>query len=235
MANKTLLNGVNEVFKKLRLIQGDAGSLSTLTDSSRQNYIDMTIQAWNEAIDEVYHLSDKPLPNQHAEATITLVTSTRDYTLATNYTRLHWPLHDETNGYFITEYPGGYLQMRQDLTFPSNETGLPQRGAIDPTDGSLYLDKLPTANENGLVFTYHYSKDLELTSASDTFPFDNAVFRAMVPAVSEIVNRIRGAEYSIREMEKQLGRAAGLLRKTPHDGSYLNIHRHVTSTDPFDG
>lgn len=49
---KTLLNGVNEVFKRIKLIQGDAAALTSLTDSARQHSIDLAIQIWNEVVDE---------------------------------------------------------------------------------------------------------------------------------------------------------------------------------------
>ena len=71
---KTLLNGTNEVLKKLQLIQGDSGLLTTLTDSARQTFIDKTVQGWNELIDELFSIANVPLPEATAENTITLAT-----------------------------------------------------------------------------------------------------------------------------------------------------------------
>ena len=50
---KTLLDGVNEVLKRVSLIQGDNAILTDLTDSSRQVYIDVAVQVWNESVDEI--------------------------------------------------------------------------------------------------------------------------------------------------------------------------------------
>src|SRR5690606_17922535 len=103
------------------------------------------------------------------EGTITLVANDREYALADGLVQLHWPLLDETNGQYITPYPGGFMQMKIDQPYPDNETGLPMFGAINPQNGELYLDKLPTANEAGRVYTYWYDKDISLSAAADEF------------------------------------------------------------------
>ena len=108
---KTLLNGCNEVLKRASLIQGDSGVLTTLTDSGRQIFIDTAVQVWNEAIEDLYETVGQTKPNALAEDTITLATGTRNYTLNTALNELYYPFIDETNGNFIVEYPGGYLEM----------------------------------------------------------------------------------------------------------------------------
>ncbi len=54
MVAKTLLNSVNEVGKRAGWIAGDAGLLTSLTDSGRQSFIDQAIQVINEGIAELY-------------------------------------------------------------------------------------------------------------------------------------------------------------------------------------
>ena len=44
----TLLNAVNLTLKRVRIIQGDVGELTSLTDSGRQADVDIMVQAWNE-------------------------------------------------------------------------------------------------------------------------------------------------------------------------------------------
>src|SRR3990167_4966403 len=169
MGNKTLLNGVNEVLKRAKLIQGDAGALTSLTDSARQLWVDTIIQCWNEVVGELYRETGTPVPTMIAEGTITLATNDRDYALAGGAGNdvLYFPLVDETNGQYIYEYSGGWMKLRQDQAIPADYTGLPNYGAIDPTDGELYLDRIPTATENGLVYKYRYQKDGVLDSAAD--------------------------------------------------------------------
>jgi len=208
---KTLLDGVNEVLRRLNKISGDAGALTSLTDSPRQVWIDTAVQAWNEAIEELYSVSGAGLPNEVAEATITLATGDRDYALASDLLALRWPLQDRTNGQYIRAYPGGYAALIADQPIADNVTGLAQAAAIRPTDGQLYLDAIPNAAENGLVYTYLYDKDVSMASASDAMPFNDGVFRALVPAVAELMAINHKREFSAELFRASMGRAARLL------------------------
>ena len=215
MANKTLLNGVNEVLKKAKMIQGDSGSLTSLTDSPRQIWVDSSIQAWNESIEELYMTTGEPLPEVLAEATITLANGDRDYALNT-YNILYWPFLDETNGQYIYEFNGSYLDLVNSQTVPADYTGMPLYGVIRPTDGQVYLDRIPSASEVGLVYKYRYMKDFSLSTAAATFPFKDSVFRAMVPAVAEMFNYIHKHEFNVDLFRLNIARAARLVTgRTP--------------------
>ena len=89
--------------------------------------------------------------------------TTRDSALATDLAVIRWPFIDKTNTQFITDYPGGYNQMLIDDP-EQDDTGLPMMGAIRPTDCKLYLDRAPTANDAGKVYTYQYDKDTALSA-----------------------------------------------------------------------
>lgn len=217
----TLLDGVNYVLKKAKLVSGDAGELTSLTDSARQGWVDIIVQSWNETVEELYSVTEGSMPKELAENTITLVASDRDYALATDLVSLHWPLLDETNGQKIYEYNGGYLALVNTQPIPADHTGLPIYGAIRPTDGQLYLDKIPTSSEAGLVYKYRYEKDVSLSAADDSFPFENAVFRALVPAVTEIFNLHHRKEFNEGVYALSMGRAARFLSKIQPRKSYL--------------
>lgn len=216
---KTLLNAVNEVLSRTGIIAGDAGDLTTLTDSARQRSIDVAIQAVNEAIDELYSITENPLPNEQAESTVTLVASTRAYSLASDLVQLRWPLIDKTNNQYLTEYVGGYNGLLQ-LDPEQDDTGLPHWGVIRPTDGKLFLDRAPTSEEAGRVYTYQYDKDLSLSSSSDTVPFSDAVFRAMVPAWVQVWKREMRNEFDGALFQASIGRAARLATQKQARESY---------------
>lgn len=216
---KTLLNSVNEILTRTGIIAGDAGELTTLTDSSRQRAVDVAIQVVNEGIEELYSASNMPLPNEQAESTITLVTSTQAYTLATDLVQLRWPMVDKTNTQFIYEYPGGYNQLLLDDP-EQDDTGLPHYGTIRPTDGKLYLDRAPTSADNGNVYTYQYDKDISLSAASDTVPFSDAAFRAMVPAWVQLWKREVRNEFDGDLFKVSIGRAARLATQVQVRTSY---------------
>lgn len=229
---KSLLNAVNETLKKVNIINAN-GLLTSLTHTGKQNYIDLAIQIWNEVIDKLYADIEEPRPSILTEATITLVTSDRDYALASDVVIVHFPLLDETNGQYIHEYPGGYMQLVNDQPFPANHTGLPQLGVIRPTDGQLYLDRIPTANENGRVYKYRYSKDTELSAAADEVPFDNVIFRALVPATVELWQEKKNHKFNPDVYKASIGTAARYIQKIPVRESWLPHRVGKNVTDPY--
>lgn len=207
---KTLLNCVNEVLKRSGFIAGDAGLLTSLTDSARQPAIDQAIQVVNEGIEELYSQSNVALPNEQAEATITLATGTRAYALNSGLVQLRWPFIDRTNNQYLFEYPGGYNMMLI-ADAEQDDTGLPYYAAIRPTDGYLFLDRAPTSTENGRVYYYQYDKNLSLSTLTDTVPFGDAVFRAMVPAWQQMWKREYRNEFDGEIYKMSMGRAARLM------------------------
>jgi hypothetical protein len=219
MANKTLLDCVNEIFKRVNVNAGDAAALTTLTDSARQHPIDVAVQVINEGIDKVYGGSNKALPTSQKEGTITLATGTRAYALATDLVQLRWPFIDKTNSQFIMQYPGTYNDMLL-LDLEQDDTGLPHWGAISPVNGYLHLDRTPTSDENGKVYTYQYDKDLGLSAASDTVPFNNAAFRAMVPAWVQLYKREMRNEFDQKLYAESLGDAARYITELQIRSSY---------------
>ncbi len=213
---KTLLNCVNETLKRLKLIQGDAGALTTLTDSSRQNWIDITVQVVNEGIDVLFDASNVPKPQELSETTteVTLVLNQREYTLPSDLVQIRWPGLDETNGIFIHRYPGGYEQLRKDQPRPdTGYEGTPIYGVINPSNGKLRLDHRPTAEDVGKVYIFEYDKDLVLSTATDTVPFSDAAFRAMVPAWAQLVQRDLKRDFDAAIFERQIGQAARFINQ----------------------
>ena len=94
-SNKTLIDGVNEVLKKVKIVTS-TNTLLSLSDSGKQAFIDSAVQAWNEAVDDLYSTALTPKPLQMGEGQITLSEGVRDYELEDDLEILHWPLHDET-------------------------------------------------------------------------------------------------------------------------------------------
>jgi hypothetical protein len=230
-----LLQGVNEVLKRTNSL--DLGSpLTSLTDQSKQGWIDLAVQIWNEMVDQIYTETGTPRPTVLEEDVISLAEGVRTYPLAYDLVRLHFPLHDETNGWFITEYPGGYMSLVTSQPQPENHTGLPLCAAIRPDTGELYLDRIPTENEDELLYKYRYEKDLVLTFATDEFPFSDAVFRALVPAVAQLWKRERKGPESFDGgvFRQSYGRACRMLRQLPPRESYRPMYS-PNETDPFSG
>ena len=207
---KTLLNCVNEILKRVGQIHGDSDALVVLTSGARQRSIDVSIQVINEGIDELYSTSALAMPNEVAESTITLATNDKDYALASDLVALRWPLIDKTNNQYIYKFPGSYNDMLL-LDPEQDDTGTPYWGVISPVNSQLFLDRKPDASVNGNIYTYQYDKELELTDAADTVPFNNAVFRAMVPAWVQLYRRSIQNDFDEAIFRASMGRASRLL------------------------
>jgi hypothetical protein len=216
---KTLLNAINETLKRVNEIAGDAGLLTTLTDSARQHPIDIAVQVVNEGVIDLYSVSQIAQPNEQAEGTVTLVTSTRNYALAADLVSLRWPFIDKTNNQYLTQYPGGYNRMLVDDP-EQDDTGLPHFAAIRPTDGYLHLDRAPTSVENGRIYTYQYDKSLIMTAAASTVPFTDEVFTMMVPVWTQLWKREMRNEFDDGLYMKNLGVASKLLTRVQPITSY---------------
>lgn len=206
---KTLLESVNAVLKRTGVITSEGGEFSTLADAALQREIDIAVQVINEGIDELYTATACAKPSGQGESTITLA-ATREYTLATDIVRLRYPFIDKTNHQYIRPHPGGYNQMLLDDPEQA-DTGLPQFGAIRPTDGKFWLSRTPESGDVGNVYTYQYDKDLVLETVADEVPFTDAVWRAMTPVWAELWRRERQNEFDGDLFGRQLGRAGSLL------------------------
>lgn len=236
---KTLLQGVNDVLKRLGVIKGNSGELSSLTDSQRQVLVDLAVNCWNEVVIELYEASDLSMPKEVGSTTITLATGDRNYTLPSDLVYIKWPLINASNGYLIQEYPGGWDQIQNDQLQPANFTGRPFYATIRPTDGLLYMDRIPTPADDGLQFTLEYDKSLIKTLASDTFAFNDDVYHILIPAVAEKIKMERDEQsdsrfvVSLKKYQHSLGIAAGMISLNKQRNNWLPIAYNVCS-DPME-
>lgn len=231
---KTLLNGVNDILTKVSAL--DSGQyLNSLTDTSRQTFIDIAKQSLNEVVDELYTITNLPMPKQLRESTLTLVASQRSYKLRSDAIRIRpeFGLIDETNDHVIGVMDeDGYRQIIVgDLG--QDDTGLPSFCAQSPVDARLIMDRLPDSNAAGRVYKYRYEKDLEFDDKDDEMPFSDAVYRAVIPAAAEIWRWHRHQDFSEALYQSSLGRAARLLSRVPPRQTYMPASRGHNKTDPM--
>jgi hypothetical protein len=209
---KTLIDGVNDVLDRVGILDAN-GELASLTNQGKQLFIDLAVQLWNETVDDVCNMMGIPHVGETASSSITLVTDQREYDLPTDLVQIRWPLMDQTNGHYIWEYPGGYEQMRIDQMIPGDWDGLPLYAAINPTTGDLRMDRDPTSTDAGAIYNLLYDKDLVLDEANDTFPFNDATYRALLPVVAEGWQRRKRNDFDLEEYKKHLSRALAFVNR----------------------
>jgi len=207
---KQLLDAVNQILLRVNVNAGNASALTSLTDSSRQHNIDVSVQVINEGMDELYTACNKSLPNEQTEATITLATGLREYALAADLITLMWPFIDRTNAQYLYEFGEGYNRLLF-LDPQQTSVGLPIWGVISPINGKLRVDRACDAASNGRVYTYEYEKNLALVNATDPVPFTDATFRAMVPAWVQLYKREMRNEFDQALFAQSIGRASRLV------------------------
>lgn len=207
----TLLSAVNRCFKRVRLIQGDAGALTSLTDSPRQAEIDSMVQVIQEVISDLFETCNLHT-SEVSEGTFTLVASQREYDLASDFEGMAIDkIVDQTDGYDLFPYPGGFERMFRDQEQPSSYEGNPVFWVINPTTGKIRLDTNPSSGEAGRVYTYVYKKTLRYSSATDTFPFSDQVFEDLMPAIKEVWNREAKEKFDPVIYQRAMSRATQTL------------------------
>jgi hypothetical protein len=234
---KTLLNGVNDVLKRVGVIQGQSGEFAALTSTNRQQSIDVAVQVWNETIDEAFSKTNQPLSRETTTREIVLANGVREYKLPSNFVTMRWPLIDSTNTQFISEYPGGYDQLRTDISLQNDPTGLPMAGAINTSNSLLSLDRTPTSVEAGRSYELFYDRDTVMTEATDLFPFDDIVYRSMVPAVAHNWREAKQKPFDAGARKKAMARAMRYLRQAQPIESWTPTRPASAvenSTDPFE-
>lgn len=229
---KTLLDGVNDVLKLTGIIS-TTNTLSSLTDSGKQGFIDTAITVWNQAIDQVFSVSKVMRPKQGQEDSIILIADVRSYPLPCDLVQIRWPLQEESKGLYIHEYPGGYEDLRHSQTQPGNYTGQPTFAAIDPIEGDLYLDRIPLTADAGDEYTFFYWKDTGLSLGSDVMPFGDTVYRAMVPVVTEMFRFYRNNRFISDMSQFNLGRAVRALMKQPPRTRWIAKGSRARTTNPL--
>ena len=209
----TLLTAVNAVLNRTAIVSA-SGTVSSLTNAGKQVYIDVTVQIWNEIVDDACNMMGEAHVGETGSSTITLVTDTREYSLPSDLVQIRWPLIDQTNGHYIWQYCDGYSQMRIDQFLPADWMGLPYSAAINPTTGLLRMSRTPTIAENGNAYNLFYDKDLVMTVATDTIPFSDAVYRALMPVVTEVFERRNRNDFDEAEYRRNLSRALAFMNKS---------------------
>ena len=229
---KTVLEGVNKVLKRVGVITDD---LASLTNDEIQRDIDLTVDNWNEATQELYTIANISFPKERKSFDLTLVLDQREYDgdgneISTDVEEIIYPGINEFNGNRVWQYPGGFERMRQIQIIPSQWVGLPYFAALNPETGLLRLDRAPDqrtidAQSPNIVYKFPYDKRLSLTAAADNFPYSDSVFDALVPVVSGMFRLERNAQPLNLLFPSHYARACHFLSRKREGDSYLQRNR----------
>ena len=222
MSTLTLLDVVNDVLRRARVIDSVDEVLTSLTDDPLQVDIDMVVDATNDVIREVYQICEFT-PFETKEGSITLVLDQREYDLPTDIVTMESEkLVYQDDGSYMLPYPGGYSKMFDDQTIPDNYEGDPNYWAINPVNGKIRVDMKPQAEQVGQEFKFLYAADVHKTLAADTFPFSDSVVRRLIPAITETYNRDSNGDRMFDPVKRltSIGEAVRALTHNPKKSHY---------------
>ena len=235
------LDAVNASLKRVRVIQGDVGELSTSTVStatgavpaspfevsSIQSNIDIMLQCWNQAFRVVYGMG--MFTPEVATATIVLVTAQREYALPADFETMAGRTYQTrvirgaTRFYEFPEYIGGFDKMLADQPgFASIWQGEPIWWAMSPVQNTIRMDREPTSIQNGWTYNYLYTKRLvrSSTMATETMPFSDTVTEALVPAVAQAWEAIFKKSFDEQMFRQSIAEALEFMTFTQRKDRY---------------
>lgn len=170
----TFLEAVVRIMRLNGHIRGDTDAPASFSDTAHNS----TMQIAQIAVqDELTNLSaDRSIPYEKASTSIGLTTSTRLYTLPSDFIGFYGVPHfyDSTDNRQIFEYPGG-LEALQLMDY--------KYASVDGTPISWYFEpgqtkkvgfyQVPNSTYNGRSLTYDYETSILVSLSSDTMPFHN--------------------------------------------------------------
>ena len=174
----TFLDGVNRVLRQNAIITGDDDNITTFADLQHRASVQLAQIAIQSTITELS--SDKCLPVEETDATITMVQGQRTYDLASDFVRfieekpffLELDASGDSENRVMTMYPGGEAELKRNILDYREQQGTPTWFYnMKASTKSIGVFHIPDANYDGTDFRYTYEKSIYPTVAADTLPF----------------------------------------------------------------
>ena len=168
----TFLQGVNEVFRRNAIIRGDTDTITSFSDTTHNAAIQVAILAIQDEIADL--VSDRVIGYEFASSSITLIDSTRTYSLASDFVRFYGTpkFYNSTQNRQVYEYKGGLEKLQTDVYDYKTQYGEFTDWYWEPgTTKKVGTFMVPSASQAGEVWEYDYEKSVQVTLAGDTLPF----------------------------------------------------------------
>lgn len=170
----TLLEAVVRILRDNAVLRGDTDAPSSFSDTNHNSSMQLAIVAVQDELASL--LADKLIPYEKTSSTITLVSGTRTYALASDFVNFYGLPHfyDSTDERIIPMWPGGQENLQLTHWKYQTDEGTPNWWYWEPTTSKkVGFFQVPNSSYDGRSLTYHYEKEILLDEASDTMPFHN--------------------------------------------------------------
>jgi hypothetical protein len=182
----TFIDGVNRLLRINNIIKGDDDNITAFSDDQHASDIEMAQIAIQDELTDI--VSERLIPYEKTNTTITLLTSTRVYALASDFIRFFGEPHffDATDNVQIYEWPGGEERLQTQIFTYKTDEGAPTWWYWDATTSKkVAFFNVPNSVYNNRSLSYDYEKDVSVTNTTDTMPFHNTIeFQAFISAAS---------------------------------------------------
>lgn len=165
----TFLDAVNRVLRSNGIIKGDDDNISTFSDAQHNatlNIAQIAIQ------DELVELtSDRLIPLEKAEGTITTSAGVRSYDLETDFVQFFGKalLYCAADNRQLFEYPGGEKSLRLQIYDYKTQSGDPQWWYFEnAASRQIAFYQVPNSAK---VYTYDYEQSVYVENSTDEIPF----------------------------------------------------------------
>jgi hypothetical protein len=167
------IGGVNRLFRINSIIKGDDDSITTFSDTQHAADIELAkIAIQDELLDLV---ADRLLDYEKASDTISLVTDTRAYALATDFIRFYGQrpsFYDSVANIRYYELKGGEDSLKDsDFLYKTNSGGIMGWYWESATTKQVAFYQIPNSTYNGRSLSYDYEKSVLVSNSTDTLPF----------------------------------------------------------------
>lgn len=224
----TFLEAITRILRSNAIIRGDTDAPSSFSDTNHNASMQLAIVAVQDELAAL--VADKLLPYEKTSATISLTTSTRTYSLASDFVNFYGMPHfyDSTDERIIPMWPGGQEALQMVHWKYQTEEGTPNWWYWEPTTSKkVGFFQVPNSSYNGRSLTYHYEKEIVLDEAGDTMPFHNST-------ESNVFCQMAGRRFKF--MFEDVKNEGDIQRILDNDRSYITsratLLRLVRGTNP---
>jgi hypothetical protein len=164
----TFLDAVNRVLRTNGIIKGDDDNISTFNDLQHNATLNLAMIAIQDELVEL--VSDRLLPLERAEGTITTSAGVRTYSLASDFIQFygHPLLYDSANNRHLYEYPGGEQALRLQIYDYKTQSGDPNWWYLeDAASKKIAFYQVP---DRAKTYTYDYEQSVYVENSTDEIP-----------------------------------------------------------------
>lgn len=174
----TFLDVVNRVMRINSVIGADDDDLTSFDDAQHVATSQIARISIQSTLTEL--TSDRIIPYEEADGTITVVTDTRVYDLPADFIRfkgekpflLKLDSSSNSENTTVNEYPGGEEKLRRGVLDYREQPGEPNWFyQLMSSTKRIGLYQVPDSSVNGVVYRFPYEKSVYVSLAADTMPF----------------------------------------------------------------